>query len=79
MLPNDEILRRLRTIKHSSLSSRQNGNPSISRVAQYAGLTRAAIYLMFQTGSTGRSQARLSHALQHCQDEQRVRSSVSHP
>jgi hypothetical protein len=78
VLSEAEIIRKLSIIRYSPRSSRQNGRPSISRVARYAGITREAIYLMFKTGSTGRSQARLRHALEQCEEDTRART-ADHP
>jgi hypothetical protein len=72
---SDQIIRQLRVIRYSSRSSRQRG-PSIAGIARHAGITRAAIYLMMQTGSTGKSHDRLSAALEQCKGERRERSTV---
>jgi hypothetical protein len=76
MLSDDEIFRRIRTIKHSSPNLRYGWHlPSISGVAREAGISKQAIYYMLKSGSLGVSAARLSDALERYQNDWRARSS----
>jgi hypothetical protein len=65
-LSDAEILRRLRTIRHSSKHERNARRAlSINAVATMTGLTRAALYEVLRTGRLGRlSRPALSKALQ---------------
>lgn len=75
MLSDDEIMRRLRTIRHSPQALRNARQlPSINDLAKRAGLTRAALYAMLRAGSVGKSAARLAHALETCQGGYRARA-----
>jgi hypothetical protein len=67
LLPDEEILRLLRTIRHSP-RSRRNARliPSINGLATMTGLTRAGLYEVLRTGRLGRrSRPALSRALQN--------------
>jgi hypothetical protein len=64
LLPDDEILRRLRTIRYSSQALRNARRiQSINSLATETGLTRAGLYEVLRTGRLGRrSKPALSRA-----------------
>ena len=66
-MTDEEIFRRLRTIRHSSKHERNARRAlSINAVATMTGLSRVAIYEVLRTGRLGpRSRPALSKALKH--------------
>ena len=69
ILSDHEIIRRLRTVRHSSQDERNARRaPSINAIATRAGLTREAVYRIIRTGSLGtKSRAGLSFAFATCE------------
>lgn len=66
MLPDHEIIRRLRSVRHSSQNERNARRAiSINGLARQAGLTNAALYEILRTGRLGpRSRQGLTFAFQ---------------
>jgi hypothetical protein len=69
LLPDAEIIRRVRVIRFSPARERNAGRlPSINRLAELAGMTRAGLYQIAQRGTVGQSSRRaLTAAFNACQ------------